>query len=146
MSAEALDDFEHVRGEEDGGAAGDHALEHGFECAGGDGVDAFEGFVEEQDFGAVDDGGSEGKFFLHAVGKVGNEFFCFAGERHELEEFAGASSGGGGVEAVHATDEVEVFGCGETAEEGEAFGDDADLPLDFDGVGEGVEAEDLDVA
>ena len=49
VGAEALDDFEDVRGEEDGGAAGDHALKHGFEGAGGDGVDAFEGLVEEED-------------------------------------------------------------------------------------------------
>ena len=146
VGAEALDDFEDVGGEEDGGAAGDHALEHGFESAGGDGVDAFEGLVEEEDFGAVDDGGGEGEFLLHAVGEVGDEFFCFVGEAHELEELGGAGGGGGGVEAVHAADEAEVFGCGETAEEGEAFGDDADLALDFDGVGGGVEAEDLDAA
>jgi hypothetical protein len=94
----------------------------------------------------VDDGGGEGEFFLHAVGEVGDEFFCFAGEAHELEEFGGAGGGGGGVEAVHAADEAEVLGCGETAEEGEAFGDYADLPFDFDGVGEGVEAEDPDAA
>jgi hypothetical protein len=29
VGAEALDDLQHVRGEEDGGAAGDHALQHG---------------------------------------------------------------------------------------------------------------------
>ncbi len=146
VSAEAFDDLEDVRGEEDGGAAGDHALKHGFESAGGDGVDTFEGLVEEEDFGAVDDGGGEGEFFLHAVGEVGDEFFCFAGEAHELEQFGGAGGSGGGVEAVHAADEAEVFSCSEAAEEGEAFGDDADLPLDFDGVGDGVEAEDLDAA
>jgi hypothetical protein len=146
VSAQAFDDFEDVRGEEDGGAAGDHALEHCLEGAGGDGVHAFKGFVEEEDFGAVDDGGGEGEFFLHAVGEVGDEFFCFAGEVHELEEFFGAGSGGGGVEAVHATDKAEVLGCGETAEEGEAFGDNADLAFDFDGVGECVETEDPDTA
>ena len=135
VGAEALDDLEDVRGEEDGGAAGDHALKHGFEDAGGDGVDAFEGLVEEEHVGAVDDGGGEGEFFLHAVGEVGDELFCFVGEAHELEELVGAGGGGGGVEAVHAADEAEIFGCGEAAEEGEAFGDDADLALDFDGVG-----------
>jgi hypothetical protein len=121
-------------------------LKHGLQGAGGDGVDAFEGLVEEEDFGAVNDGSGESEFFLHAVGEVGDEFFCFAGERHELEELGGAGGGSGGVEAVHAADEGEVFGCGETAEEGEAFGDDTDLALDFDGVGSGVEAENLDAA
>ncbi len=73
-------------------------------------------------------------------------FFVSSGEAHELEEFGGAGGGGGGVETVHATDEGEVLGCGEAAEEGEAFGDDADLAFDFDGVGGGVEAENLDGA
>jgi len=85
VGAKALDDFEDVGGEEDGGAAGDHVLEHGFEGVGGDGVDAFEGLVEEEDFGTVDDGGGEGEFFAHAVGVVGDEFFWFVGEAHELE-------------------------------------------------------------
>ena len=58
----------------------------------------------------------------------------------------GAGGGGGGVEAVHAADEAEVFGCGEAAEEGEAFGDYADLAFDLDGVGGGIEAENLDAA
>ena len=36
--------------------------------------------------------------------------------------------------------------AGEAAEERQAFGDDADLALDFEGMGGEVEAEDLDVA
>ncbi len=146
VAAETLDDLEDVRGEEDGGAAGDHALKHVFEGACCDGVYAFEGFVEEEDFGAVDDGGGEGEFLLHAVGVIGDELFGFGGEAHEVEELVGAVGGGGAVETVHAADETEILGCGEAAEEGEAFGDDAYLALDFDRVGGGVEAEDLDGA
>ena len=56
------------------------------------------------------------------------------------------AGGGGGVEAVHAADEAQVLGRSEAAEEGEAFRDDSDLSLDFDGVRDGVEAEDLDAA
>ncbi len=143
VGAEALDDLEDVGGEEDGGAAGDHALEHGFEGSGGDGVDAFEGLVEEEDAGAVDDGGGEGEFFLHAVGEVGDELAGFVGEAHEFEQLGGAGGGGGGVEAVHAADEAQILGCGEAAEEGEAFGDDADLTADVGGVGGGIESEDI---
>src|SRR4051812_21220267 len=146
MCAETLDDFENVRGEEDGGATGDHALDHGLERAGGNGVDAFEWLVKKKDFWAVDDGGGECKFFLHAMGEVGDEFFSFVGERHELEQLLRACGRSGAVEAVHAADEAEVFGCGEAAEEGEAFGNDADLALDFDGIGDRVEAEDPDAA
>ena len=73
-------------------------------------------------------------------------FFVSPARLMKSRSSVGAGGGGGGVEAVHAADEAEIFGCGETAEEGEAFGDDADLALDFDGVGDGVEAEDLDAA
>ena len=45
MGAEAFDDLKDVAGEEDGGAVGDHALEHELEGVGGDGVDALEGLV-----------------------------------------------------------------------------------------------------
>ena len=48
VGAEAFYDFKHVGGEEDGGSAGDHALEHLLEGAGGDGVYAFKGLVEEE--------------------------------------------------------------------------------------------------
>jgi hypothetical protein len=146
VGAEALDDLEDVGGEKDGRAASDHALKHGLEGAGGDGVYAFKGLVEEEDLGAVDDGGGECELFLHAVGEVGDELFGLGGEAHEFEKLGGAGGGGGGVETVHAADEAKVFGGGEAAEEGEAFGDDADLAFDFDGVGDGVEAEDLDAA
>ena len=50
------------------------------------------------------------------------------------------------IEAVHAADEAQVFRGGEAAEKREAFGDDADLALDFEGMGGEVEAEKLDVA
>ena len=69
VGAETLDDFKHVRGEEDGGAAVNHALEHGFEGVGGDGVDAFEGLVEEEDAGRVDDGGGERRAFSACRGR-----------------------------------------------------------------------------
>jgi hypothetical protein len=78
--------------------------------------------------------------------EVRDEFFCFVGEAHEVEELFGAGSSGGGVEAVHAADEAEVLGCGEAAEESESFGDYSDLAFDFNWVGGGVEAEDLDAA
>ncbi len=142
VAAQALDDFEHVRGEKDGGSAFGHALEHGFQGAGGDGVHAFEGLVEKQNAGAVDDGGGEGKLLLHAVGEVGDQLFGLVGEVHEVEEFVGAAVGGFAVEAVHAADEAEIFRRGEAAEEGEAFGDDADLALDVEGVGGEVDAKD----
>ncbi len=96
--------------------------------------------------GRVDDGRRHRELLLHAVGKVGDEFFRFVGEVHEVEQFFGALVGGVAIETVHATDEAEVFGCGEAAEEGEAFRDNADLTLEFERMGGEVEAEELDLA
>ena len=146
VGAEALDDLEHVGGEKDGRAAGDHALQHGFEGACGDGIDAFEWLVEEEDFRTVDDGGGEGEFLLHAVGEVGDEFFLLAGEAHELEQLLGALEGCGAIEAVHLAYEAEVLGRGETAEERHALGNDADVALELGGVCGEVLAENADAA
>lgn len=146
VAAEAFDDFEDVRGEENGGAAGDHALEHGFEGRGGDSVDAFEGLVEEKDFRAVNDGGGHGELFLHAVGIIGNQGFGTVGQLHEFEQFLSALRGSGRIEPVHAADKIQIFRSGEAAEEGKAFGDDADAGLDFDAVRCEFEIEDADAA
>jgi hypothetical protein len=146
VAAEALDDLEDMRSEEDGDAALDHALEHGFEGACGDGVDAFERLVEKEDARRVDDSGSEREFLLHTVGKVGDEFFRFAGEVHEVEQFFRAPVGGVAIEAIHAADEAEVLGRCEAAEEGKAFRDDADLAFELKRVRREVEAEQLNLA
>ena len=146
VGAEALDDFQHMRGEKDGCAAGDHALQHLLEGTGGNGVYALEGFVEKQNFGCVDDGCGQGQLLLHAVREVGDELLGFVGEAHEFEQLFAALEGGGAIEAVHLADETEILGGGEAAEEGEALGDDADLALDFKGVCGEVHAEHLNAA
>ena len=51
MSAQPFHDLQHMRGEENGCAARDHALQHGFQSAGGDGVHAFEGLVRNSTLG-----------------------------------------------------------------------------------------------
>ena len=106
MRAEPLHNLKHMRGEEDGCAAMNHALQHGFQGAGGDGVDALKRLVEKKDARAVDDGGRKRELFLHAVRKVGDELFAVVGEAHEVEQLGRALPGGGRVEAVHATDET----------------------------------------
>src|SRR6202012_2564240 len=65
-------------------------------------------------------------------------------EGNELKNFGGPGPGVARGEAVHTADEVEVFGCGEPAEKGKAFGHYSDLAFDLDGIGSSVEAEDLD--
>ena len=116
VAAQALHDFEHVRGQKNRGAAGDHALQHGFQRAGGDGVHAFEGLVEEQNLRGVYHGGGERQLLLHAVGIVGDQFLRLIGELHEVEQLGGALGGGIAVEAVHASGEAEELSAGEATE------------------------------
>jgi len=146
VTAQALHDFEYVRSKKNRGAARDHALQHRLQSSGGDSVDAFEGFVEEENFGAVNYGGGHGEFFLHAVGIIGDQLFRLIGELHEVEEFGGALGGGLAVESVHAAGEVQELGAGEASEERHPFGDDSDLTLHFHWILLQVKAEDFDAA
>ena len=134
VAAEAFDDFEHVRGEENRGAARDHAVQHRLERAGGDGVHALERLVEKQNLWAVNDGGGEGQFLLHAVRVVGDQGFRLIGELHEVEEFHRALGRDVPAEAVHVADEIQIFGAGETAEKRDALRHDTDLTLHFDWI------------
>ena len=57
--ADLLDDFEDVGDVEDGFALGGEGYEEVFEEAGGDYVEAGEGFVEDEEFGIVEEGGGD---------------------------------------------------------------------------------------
>jgi len=124
--AEALNDFEDVGGEKDGGAPADEVEEEVFHEAGPDGVDPFEGFVHEKELGTVDEGGSHGDAFAHAFGVFGDEFAAGGGEFKEVDEFAGALGGQRLGERVHAADEFEIFGSSEVIEEEGFVRDEAD--------------------
>src|SRR5271168_1453442 len=100
VGAEALDDFKDMRGEEDGGASGNHSLQHLLQRTGGDGVDAFEWLVEEENLRVVNDGRGKSELLLHTVGKIGDELFGLSGEVHEFEEFLAALVCGGVIEPV----------------------------------------------
>lgn len=124
--AEALDDFEDVGGEKDGGTPADEVEEEVFHEAGPDGVDPFERFVHEKELRTVDEGGRHGDAFAHALGVFGDEFAAGIGEFKEVDEFAGTFGGERLGESVHAADEFEVFGSGEAVEEEGFVRDKAD--------------------
>ena len=146
VAAKAFDDFEDVRGEKDRSPTSNHALKHGFQGAGGDRIDAFEGFVKKKDLGAVDYGGCEGQLFLHAMGIVGDELARLIGELHEVEELRGAPRADVAIEAVHSADERQVLRSGEPAEESQSLGHDADLPLHIDNLALEVQPQNFDSA
>ena len=146
VTAKTLDDFEHMGCKENGSPAGDHTLEHRFQGAGGNRVDAFERLVEKEDLRAVDNGGGEGKFLLHAVGIIGDELVGLIGELHELEELCRAPGAGVAVEAVHAADEGQVLGSGQAAKESQTLGYDADLAFNVDDLVLEVEPQNFNSA
>src|ERR1700732_841820 len=146
VAAKSFDDFKHVRREKNRRSARNHALEHGFQCAGSDGVNAFEWLVEKKNFRTVNHGGGEGEFFLHAVRVVGDERLWLVSELHELEQFCGALRSSIAIEPVHAADEIQIFGARETSEECHAFRYDADLAFHFDRVTAEVHPKNLDAS
>jgi hypothetical protein len=123
----AFDDFEDVGGEEDGGAVADEVEQEVFHEAGSDGVDAFEGFIHEEELGTVDEGGGHGHAFAHAFGVFADEFATGGGEFEKFDEFFGAFLGHGAGEAIHAADEFEVFRAREIVEQESFIGDEADV-------------------
>src|SRR5580704_7989196 len=143
VAAKAFDNFQHVRSEKNGGAASDHILQHGFQRVGSDRVHALERLVEEKNFRAVDYGGGQGEFFLHAVRIVGYQRLGLVHQLHEIQQFGGAFGGRRAVQAVHAPDEIQILGTGETSEEGHAFGHDANLTFHFHGILRQINSENL---
>ena len=76
VRTKALDDFQDVRGEENGAAVGDEALQEALERGGGNGIHAFKRLVEKKYFRAVNDGGGKRGLLLHAVRVVGDQLFA----------------------------------------------------------------------
>src|ERR1700722_7256640 len=143
-AAQTPNNFEHVRGEKNSGSARDHSLQHVFQSARGDGIDAFEWFVEKQDFGSVDDRCRKRQFFLHSMRVVGDWFFRLIGKLHEVEQLGGSLGRGLAIEAVHASGEAKKFGASEAPKKRHAFRHDSDVALDLDWVGVQIDAENFD--
>lgn len=100
VGAQPLHEFHDVGGEHDGAARCDVGRQDLADDLGGDGVDGFEGFVEDEEGWAVDEGLGEEDFFGHAGGVVGNEAVAGVGEVEDGEEFFGALVDGGWVHAA----------------------------------------------
>ena len=113
------------------------------EGAAGDGVDAGGGFIEEDDFGGVDDGAGEGEALFPAAGELAGaavEVGGDGGEGDDIGEAAGVAVGG---EAVDSGVEFDVFADGEVFVEAEALGHVTDALADLGGVLADVEIEEM---
>jgi len=142
--ADAFDDVENVGAVDDGFAFTGEGLDEGFEADGGVGVEAVEGFIEENDGGIVEKRGGDDDFAAHAFGVSAEEFFGegLEAEIEEGDELLDAFARGIGRDAVEGGDHFEVFEAGEGFEDCAGIGDEADAFFDFEGVAEQVEAAD----
>src|SRR5690348_9618640 len=146
MAAEALDDLENMRSEKNGDTSFGHPAQKCFECSGRKRVYAFEWLVKKENPRAVDDSGGQGQFFLHSVRVVRDQSLGAIGELHEFEELIGTALGRGTVETVHAANEPQIFGAGQSLEKPHALRHNADLTFHFDGTRREVQAEKLSPA
>ena len=110
-----------------------------------EGVEGGEGFVEEEDTGADDEGAGEGDALLLASGELGGEAVGEVGHVDETEELAGAAVSFGFADALHAEAEGDVVAAVEVGEEGVALEHHGGGALDGREIGD-VAALDEDVA
>ena len=94
----------------------------------------------------MNDSGGHRELLLHAMGIISDERLRPIAELHEIEKLGGALRRRLAIEAVHAAHKIEVFGTGETAEERQAFGNNADLPLHRDGILFKIDSQDSNPA
>ena len=132
-----------VRGHEDGEIAfGLEAGEHFPDGDAGDGVEAGGGFVEEEDFGFVDEAAGDFEAAAHAAGE---HFDGFVGPLEEVDFFEELVDDGAAFVAGHAVELGEdghVFFGGEVKVGSHGLGDDADDFADVVGMACDVDAVD----
>tara|TARA_A100000171_G_scaffold43757_1_gene46020 strand:- start:1536 stop:2291 length:756 start_codon:yes stop_codon:yes gene_type:complete len=125
--AEGLLDI--VVGDEDGDAALGELSDFFLEVFDGDGVDAGEWFVEEDELWVGDEGAGDLEFAAFAAGAGAGEVVCFVGEAELFEELGGASFAIGAGELECLEDGQEVLLAGEALEDGGFLGEVAHTHL-----------------
>src|SRR5437764_1262304 len=102
-------------GDDDGRAGGGDAFYGIFHGADASGVQAGEGFVEEDGGGAMEVGAANGDLLAHAARELAGERILFLSQLKAIEELAGVGLVIG--DAVGGGDELEVFPDSEGFEE-----------------------------
>src|SRR5277367_626080 len=131
VAAQTLNNFENMRSQKDSDAALRHASKKRFERACSKSIHAFKRLVEKKNARTVNHSRGQREFFLHAVRIVRDQRFWPVRELHEIEQFLGAALRCGTIEAIHAADELKIFGARQSFEKAHTFGNDADLPFNF---------------
>jgi hypothetical protein len=124
--AEGLDFLHVVAGVDDGETVGVEAADSFEDVVARLGVDADGGLVEEEEAGAVDEGGAEVQPALHAAGEDGGAVVGAVLEGDGGEDLVDAEGQVAAADAVDFAEKPEIFAGGEVSVDGEVLGDDAD--------------------
>lgn len=144
MVADFLDVFHVVRGVEDAAVEFGADAEDNFADFVGDvGIETGGGFVEQEEFGFVEEGLAEVDAGGFAGGELAGDALVEVGDLHHFEEFGDAFFGFG--DAVDFGEDEEVLPDEEVGGQGGVGGGEVGAAEDFDAVGlqffaEGVEA------
>src|SRR5712692_4782188 len=139
--------FVHVmRGDEKSDAMSRKFEEQIPKLAARDRIDARGGLVEEEKPGLVQHGAAEGQTLLPAAGKLRGQAMHIGREAVEFDDFLDAALQAGGLEAVDAAIELQIFGDGKIVVKTEILRHVADALANAFGFGAHIEAFDVSVA
>jgi hypothetical protein len=109
---------------------GGEGMQQAAEDHGGVDVEAGEGFVEDEEFGVVEQGGEQEDFLAHALGVGGERGVAIVPEADEAEEFVHFGFEDAAGKAAQAAGELEVFAAAEVGIEVGLLGDVAEAALE----------------
>ena len=125
-----LDDFEDVGAVEDHALPGGEGMQQTAEDHGGVDVEAGEGFVEDEEFGVVEQGGEQENLLAHALGVPSEPGVAIVPEADEAEEFVHFGFEDAAGNAAQTAGELEVFAAAEVGIEVGLLGDVAEAALE----------------
>ena len=135
MVAQALDKVHHVRGDNDSSAGGNEATQNVLNIGGRNRVDRFEGLIENQHGGRVNESGGERNLLGHTGGVVGDGTARSVGQVHCSEQILDAGGDGFLIDSVQVAGVGDELLTGELVEEVHAIGQHAQVCFGFERVG-----------
>ncbi len=142
----ALGDLENMRGHDDGAAGLNALAQQALHMAGGDGVEARQRLVENDEAGIVHQRAGKRHLLAHALGETFAAFVPVRLEPERAQEFLGDRLRNGRRDAPEAGDEFEIFERSELVIDHGLVGDPRHHLLGRNRILERIDAEDRDAA
>src|SRR5260370_26582381 len=128
--AQTFHHFQHMRRQKDGGALPYLVDQNILHQARSHRIDAFEGFVHQEQLGPVDERRCHGNTFPHSLRVLSDEFAAIAVQLEELNQLLGTSLRHIPRQPVHTSHELDEFKAGEVIEEQRFIGHKTGAGLD----------------